>query len=205
MGRPVDVFKSLLRSAAQSATAPLSRVGLLEQLKARFGGLSVLHSEVNEQALSQAIGRLSAVSAATVRIGDGAIAVQMDLRSGTPHALTLTPAAISFAPRGAKEISFIATPSELANLSPSLDACAAIAGEVARTLWHPILRQIEPSEHLAFVHCTGNRLTADLRTVPEVRTAIRQAVAANLIDALSLNRLDIENGKLLLRLGLIGL
>ena len=201
----LDVVKSLLRSAAQSAAEPIHRSGLQTALRRRLAPFSFLNTEVTEQQLTRAVGRLPGVAAATVRIARGTIAVQLETNDSQSHAVMLVPERTSFAPRGAKEITFKAVPADMAASSKTADVCSAIASEVARALWHPLLRAQPNSPHLAFVHRNGALLTADLRTVPEVRALSHKPLAANIIDALALIGIEPQEGSLRLRLGVAGM
>ena len=51
---------------------------------------------------------------------------------------------------------------------------AAIAAEIARSLWRPVLARAPRSDHAALVTADGGQLFVDLRSVPEVRWAQSQ-------------------------------
>ena len=206
----LDFLKSLARSAARSASDRLGASDLAEILRRRLGALSLLQTTLDDAQLTRAVGRSAGVAAATVQIDSGRLRVQVTDDAGRDTSMTLRPGNVSFAPHGAKEVSFAVEPPELADGALAVDIVGAIAAEVARTLWGPFLAGARRSSarrhtHSAFVHRAGATLTADLRTVPEVRAILSQRLPAALLDALRLEGLQATPGVLRLQLGLHGL
>lgn len=201
MGR-IDVMKSLLRSAAQATSESLKTSPLMDRVKQGMAELSPLQSVVKDRQLSQAVGRLPAVQATTVRIQPHGILVQYETERSSNQAVSLMPTAVHFAPRGAKEISFTVYPEQALAESCTVDICAAIATELGRVLWRPILLGEAQGSHQAFVHRSGNELTADLKTIPEVRSACGNPLKANVIDALQLADVVLGEGQLTLQLAM---
>ncbi|MDD9944267.1 MAG: hypothetical protein OXU20_24705 [Myxococcales bacterium] len=202
-----DFLKSLARSAARSASGRLGATQLTEHLRRRVEKLSLLQTSLSDAQLTRAVGRSMGVAAATVRIDGGGVRVQVTDEAGRDTSMTLWPGKVSFAPQGAKEVSFSVEPPELAERSVAIDIVGAIAGEVARTLWGPFLagaqrRGNRRNSHATFVHRAGPLLTADLRSVPEVRAVLGQRLPATLLDALRLEALHTMPGALRLQLGL---
>lgn len=206
MGR-MDIMKSLLRSAAHATSEAMTDSGLKEKLQRGLQDLSPVQARVSDRQLAQAIGRSTPIAAATVRVTQRGISLELETTDGAHHSATIMPISVSFAPRGAKEITFTGMPESAMANGHVMDACASIAAEIARSLWRPILRgqASAPEGHThqaAFLHRSGAELIADLKTVPEVRRACGNPVTANLIDALSLTDIALTNGDLQLRIGL---
>lgn len=207
MGR-LDVLKSLARSAARSAAARVGGADLREQLQERLGAFPLMRGSVSAAELTKALTRAAGVSAATLRVEADGIAIQVTDERDRDVSLRLIPVGASFAPRGAKEVAFRVDPPELAATPLCAELVGALASAIAHALWGPVLRAgmgANTREHNAFVHRNGPILTADLRTVPEVRAVMGQRLQATLLDALQLQSLETTPGQLKLRLGLHGM
>ncbi|HEX4352631.1 MAG TPA: hypothetical protein VHZ95_06955, partial [Polyangiales bacterium] len=86
------------------------------------------------------------------------------------------------------------------------DIVAALASEVARKLWGPFLRgRNVPPGRSAIAHRDGTVLVVDLRSVPEVRSALTQPLMAAAIEAFGLRSIEAEDGGLSLVPGVPGL
>ena len=154
--------------------------------------------------LTVAVGRVAGVQAATVAAGDGGlhVAITADRRD---LSVFLLPDRASFAIGGAKELSFRVSPAELCTDPLIADVVAAIAAAVARVLWNAALTGAPGSDHGAFVTRDGDRLVADLRTVPEVRWALERRVSAAMIEAIRLDAFGVNEQGLELTIGIEGL
>ena len=202
----LDVLRSLLRSTARSAgeaiaSSPLSAVlrKLIEQSALGLGRVVV-----RDEQLTAAVARGEEVTAATVRSGRGCMSVDVSFSDGELMRMSFWPMGAAFAPLGAKELSFRVEPHELAQRPRSRDALGAIAAEIARTLWRPALARAPHSTEPAFVTNERGRLVVDLRSVPEVRWAMRQRVYSALVELLRPRALEVGEGSLTLLLALEG-
>lgn len=211
MGR-LDVLKSLARSAARSAKAQLRPDLLQREVAQRLQSLVMPRAELSDAALTIAVGGAGGVESATVQLEMGALAVQLRDDRGRDLSVRLVPAECSFAPRGAKEISFRVEPAEQAAAPMVSDVVAALAAAIADAVWGPVLRlstrgQVDGNagDFGAFVHRDGNRLTADLRTVAAVRATASNRVATALLDAVVLDAMQAHPGALKLEVSAYGL
>lgn len=195
MGR-LDVFKSLVRSAAEGVTDQLDRVRVGGSLRKRLAALAQRRLLLSDSKLTAAVARVPEVSAATVTTSSGRLRVDASYRDGSSLLVQLVPQRIAFAPRGAKELSVRAEPEEAALNPRCADIVAAIATEIARALWGPFLRGRAVAGRRAIAHRDGDVLVVDLRTVPEVRSALTQPLLAAVIEALSLRSIEVTVGGL---------
>lgn len=201
MGR-LDVLRSLLREAARKGGERLgaSDLGLrIERLvsQALAGRLGLDDAE-----LTATVARVPGVAAATVAGEAGALHIDVALDDGRALRLRFVPHAVKFAPAGAKDLVFLVDPPEATDDPRARDVFAAIAGDIARTLWKPVLRATAASGPSAFVTRDGATLVLDLRTVPDVRAALRTRLGLAVIDTVALRAVEAHAGGLVLRLGL---
>jgi hypothetical protein len=203
----LDLLRSLLRSTARGAgeviaSSPLSAAlrKLIEQSALGLGRVVV-----RDEQLTAAVARGEEVSAATVRSGRGCMRVDVSFSDGELLRMAFWPEGAAFAPLGAKELSFRIEPHELAQRTRSRDVLGAIAGEIARSLWRPALARAPRSTEPAIVSSDRDRLIVDLRSVPEVRWAMRQRVYSALVELLRPRALEVGEGSLTLLLALEGL
>ncbi|UJR80029.1 Hypothetical protein I5071_20730 [Sandaracinus amylolyticus] len=203
MGDRLDRFRSRVRDAAASArealgNTPFARArDVLRELRDR-------RARIPERQLARAVLRAGTVSAASVRTRDGRIEITAELESGRAIAAALIPESARFAPRGAKEIVFAVDPPEAASDAKLRDVAGMIAALVARAVWGPFLPPTEGGiDAGAMVDREGEKLRVDLRTCPAVRAASQSAPAAALVmDALVIERFDVDEQGLSVRLGL---
>jgi hypothetical protein len=198
----IDVFSSLLRSTARGAAASLRSTQLAGALRRALSELAIGRVVVRDDQLTRAVGRVPGVAAATVSCAHSRVRVDLSFEDGSQLLMTLRPAGVTFAPGGAKELSFLVEPPEGAQDLRSRDVLGAIAAEIARSLWRPVLARAPRSEHAALVTADGGQLFVDLRSVPEVRWAQSQRLLASVIEALRPRTIDAEPGKLTLTLAL---
>jgi len=188
-----DVMKSLLRSAASSASEQLLRVASLRKQFALFMQRRLM---LSDSKLTAAVARAPDVSAATVTSRAGQLHVDASFRDGTSLLVRLTSLKTTFAPRGVKEWSMRTDPENAAYDPRCADVVAALASEVARTLWGPLLRGRGVPGRNALAHRDGTVLVVDLRTVPEVRSALGQPLLAAAIEVFGLRSIDVYEGGL---------
>jgi hypothetical protein len=199
----LDVMKSLVRSAATSAGG-LGRVWAHAPLRKRLSELIQRRLVLPDSQLTAAVARVPEVSAATVSSRSGQLRVDASFQDGTNLLVHLISLSTAFAPRGAKEWSVRAEPESAAYDVRCGDIVAALATEVARRLWGPFLRGRAVRGRSAFAHRDGDVLVVDLRTVPEVRSALGQPLLAAGIEAFSLRSIEVADGGLHLIPGVAG-
>jgi hypothetical protein len=192
----------LLRSTARGAAASLRSTQLAGAVRRALSELAIGRVVVRDDQLTRAVGHVPGVAAATVSCVHSRVRVDLSFEDGSQLLMTLRPAGITFAPGGAKELSFLVEPPEGAQDLRSRDVLGAIAAEIARSLWRPVLARAPRSEHTALVTADGGQLFVDLRSVPEVRWAQSQRLLASVIEALRPRTIDAEPGKLTLTLAL---
>ena len=195
MGRS-DVLKSLLRSTANSAVTSLVHSPLTGRIQRLIAAASFGRATVSDAQLTRTVARVPHVAAATVTTTADCLRVDAGFEDGSQLSMAIYPAGLSFAPGGAKELAFAVQPREVAHLSQCRDVIAAVAGELARSLWKPALVGAPRSDQLAFVTFDADRLVVDLRSVPDVRWALAQSTRAALIEAFTARSFEINNKRL---------
>jgi hypothetical protein len=200
-----DVLKSLLRSTARSAAECVMSLPVAANVQRALSEASFSRTAIADAQLTAAVARVPHVAAATVSVGHERVRVDVSFDDGKQLLMALRPDGMAFAPGGAKELAFIVEPEHAATQSGSSDVIAAIAGEIARALWRPALARAPRFEHGAVVSSERGRLIVDLRTVPEVRWALRQRLPALLIEAIRARGIEIGDGRLVLALAIEGM
>jgi hypothetical protein len=200
-----DVFKSLLRSTARSAIESVMNLPIAVNVQRALSEASFSRVAIHDAQLTAAVARVAHVAAATVSVGHDRVRVDVSFDDGKQLLMALHPDGMAFAPGGAKELAFTVEPEQAAAQPGGRDVIAAIAGEVARALWRPALTRAPRSDHGALVSDEGRRVIVDLRSVPEVRWALRQRLPALLIEAIRARGLEVRDGRLVLSLAIEGL
>jgi hypothetical protein len=199
----LDVLKSLMRSSARAAKVGIGKLALTQALQRVLDESRLGRVVISDASLTVAVARAAHVAEATVSAAQGCLRVDVGNADGQRLAMTLRPIGFAFAPGGAKELSFAVEPSEAALDPTSGDVVAAIAGEIARNLWRPALMRAPRSDHgTAMVNRHDGTLIVDLRSVPEVRWALRQRLPALMIEALKPRSLEITQGRVTVALTL---
>jgi hypothetical protein len=196
----LDVVSSLLRSSARSAAARVSNTQLGTALRRTLSELAPGRLAIRDDQLTRAVAQVHGVSAATVSSSHGRMRFHLSFDDASQLLMSLVPCGMAFAPAGAKELFFAIEPPEAARDHRSRDVVSAIAGEIARALWKPVLARAPQSEHGAFVTADNDRLVVDLRTVPEVRWALAQRMPRLVIEALRPRALEAYDGRVMLQL-----
>lgn len=134
----------------------------------------------------------------------GRLRVDATLDDGEPLQVSITPSAIRFAPRGAKEIVFQIAPADRAGHRGVADLVSALAGLIAHDLYRPALGGPEPLDPSgAILDREGaDRLRVDLRTVPAVRAARGSAAMTILVEVMQVQSLRVEPDGLRLEIAL---
>lgn len=197
-----DLLKSLVRAGADRATDRLTSVGPLKMVRRFVRELRDQRSLVDERSLSAAVAHGPGVRAASVTARSGRLRV--DLSIGEEDLVFhVTPAGVWFASRGAKEIAWAIEPPALGRHRSVRDAISALSGAVAHGMWSVAIGPLseEPGGAIVDVDSPG-RLRVDLRSVPAVRNASTKPSVAMVFDVLDLERIDIDEGAMALRLRL---
>lgn len=205
MSSRADVLKSLLRSTARSAVGRVMQLKVAANVQRVLSEASLSRTAIGDAQLTAAVARVPEVAAATVSVGSDRMRVDVSFEDGKQLLMALRPDGVAFAPGGAKELAFRVEPDHAAEQPGSRDVLSAIAGEIARTLWRPALSRAPRSDHGAFVSYDGGRLIVDLRSVPEVRWALRQRLPALMIEAIRARGIELGEGRLILTLAIEGL
>jgi hypothetical protein len=188
-----DLMKSLVRSAAATAGTQLNK---LTSLRQRLAELMQRRLKLADSRLTAAVARAPEVTAATVTTRGGQLRVDASFRNGESLLVHLTSLKTTFAPRGVKEWSMRTEPESAVYDPRCADIVAALASEVARTLWGPLLRGRASSGQRAIAHRDGTMLVVDLRSVPEVRSALGQPLLAAAIEHFGLRSIEVCEGGL---------
>lgn len=202
MTRKLDVFRSLLRSAALGAHRAIERLPVTGAARQAMDELLSGRGRVPEERLGAAVARAPGVSSASVSCAPPEVRIDASYADGRRLELAFVPTEPRFAPQGPKELGVRVHPAETAADPRAAELFSALAGEVARALWGPVLGEPQPHAHSAFVHRDADLLHVDLRTVPEVRSALSQRLPALMVEALRLTAVQVDAGALRLSVGL---
>jgi hypothetical protein len=200
-----DIARSLLRSAAVSARDQIKRLQFPRTVRQAVQDTIRRQVRLQDKQLTATVGRVAGISAITIAASDGRLLIDANLTDGKELIASLIPAGIVCAPGGAKDVSFQVEPASAADNGTLADIAGAIASEIARVVWGPLLFQKNKSMHSAFVERDGDILRVDLRTVPEVRAAMGQRATAMMIEALVVKDIVAEQGALRLTVGIQGM
>jgi hypothetical protein len=198
----MDVFMSLVRSGVRSAASGMRSLPAAALLERALAEASFGRARIDDARLTAAVARLPGVSAATVCTNPRGMRVDVSFEEGPPLLFAARSVTAAFATGGAKELAFELDPEEASRHPRSGDVASLIAGEIARTIFRPVLLRAPPAEHSAFVSNEDGRLVVDLRSLPDVRWALRQRLPGAMIQAIRLRGIDLGDGGLRLRVGL---
>jgi hypothetical protein len=201
----LDVFKSLVRSGVRSAASGVRNSPATALVGKLLADASFGRARVEDARLTALVAKLPEVAAATVSTSPRGMRIDVSFEDGAPLACTARGIRAVFATGGAKELGFEVEPSEALRHPRSGDVVSAIAAEIARTLWRPVLLRAPASEHAAFVTHEDGRLVVDLRSLPDVRWALGQRLPSTMIQALRVRAVQLVEGGLSVRFGLHGL
>ncbi len=196
-----DFLKSLVKRAADRASARVGRIGPVAAIRRFARDAARRRAIIDDRMLSSAVARISGVDGASVATQAGIVRIDATFAGGDHVALGLVPAGATFAPRGAKELRFRVVPPEAAAKRHASDVAAAVAGEIARILWALFLRE-EDDLGGAIVDRDGDLYRIDLRTIPAVRRQGQSGPLAMMMDALEPGAIDVVDGGLEVQLKL---
>jgi hypothetical protein len=206
MGERLDRLKSALEHAASSVRVRAQQSGLAKV------GAAVRQTLERRARIPTAHVRRAVMSVPGVRAGsvaviarehDHALAVDLDLEGERRVRGELTIAGVSFAPHGAKELSFRVTPAE-ASQEPALrEVVGALAALVARTIWSASLPPTTGAHEGGLVDREGDLLRIDLRTLGAVRSAMQRGPSVvAMLSVIAPERIEIVEDGLEVQLGL---
>jgi hypothetical protein len=201
----LDVMKSLLRSAAGEASEQLERLSHTGPVRRLLGEFLKGRHFVTDAQLTAALARVSGLVAATVSTHEGGLSIDATFSDGGSLLVRLCPAGVTFAQHGAKELRMRVEPEAAALDARAADAFVAIATEVARALWGPLLVRQEERGKMTSVHRADDVLILDLRSLGEVRAALRQRLRATAMETFALHSLAAQEGGLRLLPKIAGL
>ncbi|MGF1464710.1 MAG: hypothetical protein ACFCGT_01125 [Sandaracinaceae bacterium] len=200
----LDVWRSFLRSAADAGAGALGQLHLWKPIRRALREIRSRRARVPESVLSSLLARAPEVAESTVEIVDGRVAVATRYADGESLRYTVVPEQARFAPRGAKEVLFQVEPPGAHRHRRVQEAVGLLAATIAQLLWRPLLSPPAGLEQ-ALIDIEGARLRADLRSVPSVRRAIDGSPFAPFLDAVRVERFELEDRSLGVVIALPGL
>jgi hypothetical protein len=204
VGERFDSFRSLVRRAGERAKERVRGQPIVAALRTLGTELGQRRLALPERELNRALLGAQGVKSASVRADDGALRIDVETENGRSVRARLVPAAPRFAPHGAKEIVFLVVPSEAAGEPIVRAFVAAIGGLLARSLWGTLAPTLA-GEHDASAAITDrddDELRIDLRTLPLVRAIAQSPAGTTLLDALSIDQLEVSRGQLAARVSM---
>lgn len=194
-----DIVRSLVRAAADRAIERVRGTRVASATMQILERLTQQRWRLSDEALTAAAAHAEGVDSAMVACHSGRVFVDASMTNGREVQFSLTPRSVSFAPRGAKEISFDVEPPDAHDAS----IVGALAGCIAKATWP----MIAPPDSLdvggAIVERESpGRLRVDLRSVPAVRRFAATQAAMMIFDVLELESLRVEPGALTIKLKL---
>ena len=194
-----DVVRSLVRSVADRALDRVKDTRIAAATSQLLERLTQQRWRLTDEALTAAAAHADGVDSAMVACHSGRVFVDASLTNGREVQFSLAPRSVSFAPRGAKEISFDVEPPDAHDTS----IVGALAGCIAKATWPMIVPPDVVDVGGAIVEREGRgRLRVDLRSVPAVRRFASTQAAMMIFDVLELESLRVESGALSLKLKL---
>jgi hypothetical protein len=205
MSSRTDVLKSLLRSTARSALSAVKELPIAASVQRAVQDASLSRVVIRDAQLTAAVARVPQVAAATVSVAHDRLRVDVGFEDGRALQMAIRPDGMAFAPGGAKELGFRVDPPAAAQRQGSHEVIWAVAAEIARALWRPALARAPRGGPGGYVSDYDGRLVVDLRSVPEVRWAMRQRIPSILIEAIKPRAIELHDGRLLVTIAIEGL
>ena len=194
-----DVVRSWIRAAADRAIERAKDTKVAAAAMQALERITQQRWRLSDEALTAAAAHAEGVDSAMVACRAGRLYVDASMTNGNEVQFSLTPRAVRFAPRGAKEISFDVDPPGAHETS----IVGALAGCIARATWPMIAPGHTVDVGGAIVERESpGRLRVDLRSVPAVRRFASSQAAAMIFDVLELESIRVEPGALALKLKL---
>jgi len=198
----IDILKSLLNSGVNTVRSQLQKIKLPENYKRALEEAIARNTRVTEQQLTHAVGSTPGIIEVTISIKPDRIGIDAHLEEDQPVQASLIPARVVFAPQGAKEVSFRVDPIQATEQIYRHEFVSAICCEIARAAWGPFLLPYRKPSQWGFVERENNILRVDLRTIPEVRSALNQRFSALAIELFEIKQILLEEGALKLKMSL---
>ncbi len=195
-----DILKSYIRAGAERAGKRLEKVGPVAAARRFARELREQRTVIDDRVLTRSVAHVPGVSAASVSSQTGALHIDVSFDDGRHLNCALSPVSTRFAPRGAKEVVWRVAPASAMRHPGLRDVVSAIAGVIAHHLWAVVLGREHPDDVSgAIVDRDGDEcLRIDLRTVPAVRSAMRQRTGAMVTEVLELRGIEANDGALTL-------
>lgn len=194
-----DILRSLVRAAADRALDRVRGTRVAEASAQILERLTQQRWRLSDETLTTAAAHAEGVDSAMVACHSGRMFVDASLSNGREVQFSLSPRAVRFAPRGAKEIAFDVEPPDAHDTS----IVGALAGCIAKATWPMI---IAPESHdlggAIVERESPGSLRVDLRSVPAVRRFASTQAAAMIFDVLELESMKVEPGALAIKLKL---
>lgn len=195
MTRRIDVLRSWLRTAAQGAGRGLKRIVPTEGLRQLAADLRRKRVSIPTARIGTALAHAPEVRSAAVLARGGKLLVDAVFSDGEALQVSFAPAAVRFAPRGAKELVFRVEPAERAAQLRVAGLASTLAGALAHELYRAGLPNADPDDPSgAIVDREGaDRLRIDLRTVPAVRSALGSTALAVMMEVMKIAAVYVDD------------
>lgn len=195
--KPSDHLRSLVRRAADLAASAANAPGPVQRAKKLVSDLVHRRIEISSAQLTNALAQFPDVESASVSARDGGIRCDVVFTTGEHLQAVYVPERVTFAPRGAKELTFRIEPATQARSHRATDVASVLGGVVARALW-PVRTETRNLGGAIVDRQGEDRLTVDLRTTPTAQALIRQGQAGALIEVLQLGEIFVGESSLVL-------
>lgn len=193
----LDHLRSLVRRAADVASATANAPGPIKRAKKLVSDLIHKRIEISSAQLTSALAQFPDVDSAQVSARDGGLRCDVTFRTGEHVQAVFIPERVSFAPRGAKELSFRVEPASQARSHRAIDVASVLGGVVARALWPMHTESRNVGGGIVDRHGEAE-LMVDLRTTPTAQALLRRGQAGALIEVMQLGDVYVKDGALVL-------
>jgi hypothetical protein len=195
----LDIFRSWVRAATDRAIDRVKGTKVATATRQLLERLTQQRWRLSDEKLTAAAAHAEGVDSAMVACRSGRMYIDASMTNGREVQFSLTPRAVRFAPRGAKEISFDVEPPDAHETS----IVGALAGCIAKATWPMIASADSVDVGSAIVDRESpGRLRVDLRSVPAVRRFASTSAGKMIFDVLELESIWVEPGALALKLKL---
>jgi hypothetical protein len=193
----LDHLRSFVRRAADVAAATANAPSPIKRAKKLVSDLIHKRIEISSAQLTSALAQFPDVDSASVSARDGGLRCDVTFTTGEHLQAVYIPERVSFAPRGAKELTFRIEPASQARSHRAIDVASVLGGVVARSLWPVRTDTRNVGGGIVDRHGEAT-LTVDLRTTPTAQALLRQGQAGALIEVLQLGDVYVTDGALVL-------
>jgi hypothetical protein len=195
----LDIFRSWVRAATDRAIDRVKGTKVAVATRRLLERLTEQRWRLSDETLTAAAAHAEGVDSAMVACRSGRMYIDASMTNGREVRFSLTPRAVRFAPRGAKEISFDVEPPDVHDTS----IVGALAACIAKATW-PMIVPTDPVDVGSAIVERENpgQLRVDLRSVPAVRRFASTNAGKMIFDVLELESIWVEPGALALKLKL---